>query len=559
MTRRWGGTTAALALAVVACATGLREGTASAAGLEYASRGVRPLGRGGAFVAGADDGGAVYYNPAGLIDAGSSILFDASWVNFSSEYTRKSNLRQVDPNTGETVGTYERTFPTVDGSTPFLPIPTLVGTWAPHRDVVLALGAYAPYSALTSYPEEVDGQPAPQRYSLYSLEGSLLAVLGLWGAYAPIDQIRIGAGFNALVGNFRSTLAFSGCLPDRFFCSPENPFWDVEGEIAVGPIFAPSANVGVIVEPIPDWRLGVSFQGPFAIDAPATLRTRLPQAPPFAEAEQVGENATVKFDLPWALRLGVETRAIVPELRLEIAFDYSAWSTHDRIEVEPDGIYLSNIATLPTEYYIPPVAIERGFQDAIGVRVGGEYAVKATEDLTLDLRAGLSYETSGIEPEYLTVLTIDANKVTPSIGAGLHVEEDLRFDFVFAYVIAETVEVGPDEGRVTQVVPVLANPSESPDIVNGGTYASRALILGLGVVYTFDRPRVDAEDEPAEMDAAPAPAKDPDPKPDPDAADEDADADEDEDEDPDTSGDEEEPDPDAEAEPEPEADADADE
>src|SRR5690606_10075634 len=117
----------ALAAAVLSVAHG-----ASAAGLEYANRGVRPPGRGGAFVAGADDGGAVYYNPAGLVDAGSSVLFDASWVGFSSEYTRKSLLRQVDPNTGETVGTYERTFDTVDGSTPFLPIPTLVGTFAPH-------------------------------------------------------------------------------------------------------------------------------------------------------------------------------------------------------------------------------------------------------------------------------------------------------------------------------------------------------------------------------------------------------------------------------------------
>ncbi len=527
MTRSSWGTTAALALAVALCSPCALEHEASAAGLEYANRGVRPLGRGGAFVAGADDGGAVYYNPAGLIDAGTSILFDASWVNFSSEYTRKSTLRQIDPNTGETVGTYERTFPTVDGTTPFLPIPTLVGTWAPHPDVVLALGAYAPYAALSSYPEEVDGQPAPQRYSLYSLEGSALAVLGLWGAYAPIDELRIGAGFNALVGNFRSTLAFSGCLPDRFFCSPENPYWDVQGEIAVGPIFAPSANVGAIWEFLPGWRVGASFQGPFAIDAPATLRTRLPRAPPFSEAEQVGQDATVKFDLPWALRLGVETRAIVPELRLEVAFDYSAWSMQDQISVEPHGIYLGNVATLPAEYYIPPVAIERGFQDAIGVRLGGEYAVDASEDLTLDLRAGLSYETSGIAPEYLTVLTIDSNKVTPSIGAGLHVKDDWRFDFVFAYVIAETVEVDPSEGKVTQVVPVLANPSESPDIVNGGTYASRAIILGLGVVYTFDRPREDGKDEPAEMDAVPAKAAEPAPKkePEPDAEEEDPEAD----------------------------------
>ena len=112
-------------------------------------------------------------------------------------------------------------------------------------------------------------------------------------------------------------------------------------------------------------------------------------------------------------------------------------------------------------------------------------------------------------------LTIDSNKVTPAIGAGLHVGDDLRFDAVFAYVIASTVEVDPAEARVSQIVPVLANPVESPDIINGGTYASRAVILGLGVEYAFDRPRVKDEGEP-EMDAVPAKAK----KPAPEAAEE---------------------------------------
>src|ERR1700679_2343015 len=60
---------------------------ARAAGLYFSDRGVRPLGRGGAFVAGADDLGAIWYNPAGLADAGTSFLLDASYLHFSSTYT----------------------------------------------------------------------------------------------------------------------------------------------------------------------------------------------------------------------------------------------------------------------------------------------------------------------------------------------------------------------------------------------------------------------------------------------------------------------------------------
>lgn len=43
---------------------------AHAAGLYFSDRGVRSVGRGGAFVAGADDLGVVWSNPAGLADAG---------------------------------------------------------------------------------------------------------------------------------------------------------------------------------------------------------------------------------------------------------------------------------------------------------------------------------------------------------------------------------------------------------------------------------------------------------------------------------------------------------
>ena len=58
---------AGVAIALASLATIARD--AGAAGLYFSDRGVRPLGRGGAFVAGADDLGAIWYNPAGIVDA----------------------------------------------------------------------------------------------------------------------------------------------------------------------------------------------------------------------------------------------------------------------------------------------------------------------------------------------------------------------------------------------------------------------------------------------------------------------------------------------------------
>ena len=89
----------ALCAALALSAVSLGTSAASAAGLYFSDRGVRPVGRAGAFVAGADDLGAIWYNPAGLAFAGNSVLVDASWLRFRSTFQRRSLVR--DPSTGQ--------------------------------------------------------------------------------------------------------------------------------------------------------------------------------------------------------------------------------------------------------------------------------------------------------------------------------------------------------------------------------------------------------------------------------------------------------------------------
>src|SRR5215475_5945710 len=105
----------------VACLFGVVcwSSVADAAGLYFSDRGVRPLGRGGAFVAGADDLGAIWYNPAGLSEAGSSLLADFSWLHFTADVTRRTQIT-------DSGGTYHQySFDQASGAAGFLPIPTL--------------------------------------------------------------------------------------------------------------------------------------------------------------------------------------------------------------------------------------------------------------------------------------------------------------------------------------------------------------------------------------------------------------------------------------------------
>jgi long-chain fatty acid transport protein len=458
---------------------------ARAAGLYFSDRGVRPLSRGGAFVAGADDAGAVYYNPAGLVFAGRQLLVDGAWLQYSSTYQRRALVEQVDPNSGEPTGKRDvQTFPAVEGTSPVLPIPTLayvdpLGT----RDFAFAAALWAPYAAITSYPESVRGEPAPQRYSLVSLDGSALAIGGLYAAWRPAKELALGAGVELLAGFFESTVAFSACVPDRFFCAPEQPEYDALARMRVGPILAPTGALGVIAVPDEVLRLGVSTHLPIAIDSPATIDVRLPSASAFQSARQSGNRANVEFELPWLVRLGIELRPL-PTTRAEVAFVYETWSQHDAIDVAPEDIALQNVELFPPRYQVAPIRMQRGFQDAWSVRLGGEQRLDVGR-YALDVRAGVMYEKSAIPPEYLSVTTVDLDKATVAIGGSLHVGR-WRLDGVVGRVFGFAVEVDPSEARIQAVNPVLANPPAHAHAVNGGSYSADANVMGVGLALGLD-------------------------------------------------------------------------
>ncbi len=483
-TARAGGTigrVVAVAAAASVVAGALAPRDAHAAGLYFSDRGVRPLGRGGAFVAGADDFNATWYNPAGLADAGSSILIDGSWLNFNSTFTRQSNV----PSAGGTV--YTDTFPAVSGSTKFLPVPTIGGTLALGKVVTLALGAFAPYTAVASYPLTLsDGTtPSPSRYSLVSLDGSALVVTGLWAAFKPTEWLRLGLGVEALVGNFDSTVVFSACPPSSLVCAAEDSQYDAFSQLKVGPIFAPSGNGGITVVPEKHVRIGISGQLPIAVDAPATITVRLPNAPEFDDAYQQGNNAHVKFNLPAVFRAGVEGRFKLGPggIKVEGTYEREFWSDHQSIDIIPDNITLVGIKGFPSPFAVSPISIPRGFQDSNSVRLGGEYNFLLW-GYGFDVRMGVNYETSAIPTAYLSPLTVDMDKVFLGFGGSLHLATHWRLDALYGHVFASSVYVDPATAAVPKVNPVQGNaaPSES---VNGGTYTAQADVLGFGLNYKF--------------------------------------------------------------------------
>jgi long-chain fatty acid transport protein len=428
------------------------SGSAWAGGMFLPGRGVRPLGRGGAFTAGADDVGAIAYNPAGLAELRStSLLLDVGLVMMDVGYARVDS------------GGVRR--PEVQNQGPPTPIPTL-GIAVPVGDkLVLSGGMFAPTTNLPKYP--IDG---PQRYSIVDLDGTLIAALEAAAAVRIGEHVRIGAGLQLWVLNFSSQVMLSSC-PGETICAPEDHDYDALSQVVVADVL-PSGNVGVqgVWSKV---RVGAAVQLPVSVDSGGKVRARLPRAAYFDGAFVKGEDATVKFTLPAALRFGVEVRPM-PRLRFEAELDVELWSQHETIEIDTTRISIENVRGVGS-YQLSPVRIERHFENVLGIHLGGELEVH--ERVTL--RAGYAYEPSAVPSKYLQLLSPDGDKHLIAIGGSARLGK-LRLDLTFAHVLQ-------GDREVTDSVALQQNPIRPAGqvVIGNGSYHVAANILGLGAAYTF--------------------------------------------------------------------------
>ncbi|MBK8169431.1 MAG: outer membrane protein transport protein [Sandaracinaceae bacterium] len=441
--------------------------TASAGGLYLTDRGTRPMGRGGAFVAGADDPSALWYNPAGLAYSGNQLMVDATYNFLSADFTRIDGGGNV--------------LPTVSASTAPLPIPGIMYTnQFGLRDWTFGLGVWAPNALLLNWPQSIDVNgtpgPAPQRYSLLSMDGSLLSHIGIGAAWRANSRFSIGATFQMIVGSFQARTTLSAC--DRALCTqPENPEYDSVAEVRLSGIAQPTASFGAIYD-LDIVRFGASFILGYPLSGEGEIRTRLPSASPFDSASVDGNRGSVHLDFPMILRLGAEFRPI-RDLRVELALVYEGWSTQDALTITPHDVYLRNVQVVG-DYQVGPISIPRNMKDVFSVRLGGEYHTGM-----LGLRAGVSYENGAFDDAHLTPLTLDSDKFIASLGASVEVAPGVFIDAVVFHTFMRNRQVR--DSAVPQSNPIRPPPSD-PVYVGNGDYTMEATTVGLGLRWQFARP-----------------------------------------------------------------------
>ncbi|MBX3252178.1 MAG: OmpA family protein [Myxococcales bacterium] len=501
MTSRWLALTATLLLGAL-----LTPSTAEAGGLFLTDRGTRPLGRGFAFVAGADDPQSLWYNPAGLSWSGQQLLLDGTMTFFYGSYTRIDSGGNV--------------LTPVDIDAAPLPIPMLAYSH-PIGDWTLGFGLHAPNATLLRWPYGVrEGggtcdattaagaadptcRAAPQRYSLFSLNGS--AFVNITPAVAwRRGGLSIGAGMHLLVGSFVGETAISGC--DGTLCSqPEDPEWDGVARFTLSPIVHPGLTLGVTYD-AGIVRIGGSFVWwPAAISGNAKLDVRLPGAPLFDGARVEGDRARLELSLPIILRLGVEVRP-VRGLRVEAALVYERWSMQTAATIEPRDVWIRDAVAIG-DYQVGPIQIPRNMNDVWSVRLGGSYAVWNDRML---ISAGANYETSSFDDAHLTPLTLDSDKLVLGLGLSVEVKAGLWLDVSYAHVFMRDREVR--NSQVPQPNPI--RPDRNPGIpptaggtvyVGNGDYRMEADIVGLGLRWQIDAPSRAAPPDDEEDDRSPEP------------------------------------------------------
>ncbi|MEQ9647237.1 MAG: outer membrane protein transport protein [Sandaracinaceae bacterium] len=487
---------------------------ASAGGFYLAPRGTGPLGRGGAMVAGANDPHAVWYNPAGLAWSGDQLMLDATLTLFETTFTR--------------IDGGGNTLRPVRGHHPYLPIPTLGGSFSIDElpEWTFALTLQAPNSALMEWPNEPD---APQRYSLLSLEGSLLATAAAAAAWRPLEELAIGLAAPLLGGALDATGALSAC--DGVICSfPEDPEYDGVANIALPTVF-PLFVLGAVVQPIDALKIGFSVSTPFNLEGSARLRVRPPNAAAFQGAEVVNRSpgcnhenesdpcrqntrADTQLEFPWVFRLGVEVTP-TPGLRVEAAAVYETWSVQDAARIVPRDVWIEGALGGGLEYEVGPLSIPRQTNDTISLRLGGELDIDV-----VTARLGVSYENGAFSDAYLTPLTIDSDKLIFSGGATVRFSDEVALDAVVGYLWMASRSVR--NSAVPQANPIRPPGSEVETVyVGNGDYEMGAPFFGLSVRWRLDAgnlrgpgneaPEPDTDERPAATEPAssePAPSTD---------------------------------------------------
>jgi long-chain fatty acid transport protein len=473
---------AALALAVGALAA-----TARAGGLEVGDNAAEAMGRGGAFVAKADNPATVNYNPAGFAKLGGHhVTISLSAVNSTVDFQRAPEA----PGAG---------YPLVQNSKPWFVTPmhlVLTSDFGISRRLTFAAGIYGPPAATRVYGRTVNiggtEVGAPQRYDLTST-GGLILFPTLAAGYRIADWIDVGVSFQWAVTKISTTsiATVAAACPD----TPEDPACDVTMKIDAQNLFAPTGSAGVLLRPRGDLEFGAMLRFPSSSDLHGRAKVefgsgvqRLGDAMSKKLLDPETPPVTISNGYPLMFRVGgryVWFRGGQERADLELDLTYENWSSVSRRNVKVEAESLGRP--------MAPLEIDWKLRDTVGARLGGSYRVPLAETGSLVFRGGLFYESASTAVSDTSLQVLGPRRLGLSVGVGLawkRVVLDVAYAHIF--IPQRTVEN-------STLTAMDFGGSEPGPVVGNGTYRSRVdgLYVQLTALYGSVRRLPRHEEEPA--------------------------------------------------------------
>ncbi len=441
-----------------------------AAGLEVPDLGTAAVGRGGAFVARADDATAVYHNPAAIARLrGLHVTWNHNLLWANSQFTRAETEIPITASTARDPNS------PVENESSLFPLGAFVAATYDFglENFGFGLSVFGP-SGTGKIDFPTDGG---QRYMMTSFE----AMLAYYNVSAAWKSEKFGFGVTLQYADLwylNDSMVVDGQPGGNL--NPYASTADVEATVKLKDRTAFTMLVGAWWKPLQWLELGASGRVIpvfFDLEGHYSLRN-VAGGTTFTEEQLNVANPTAKMQLtlPPTAKLGA--RYIHDRFDVELDVVYEAWSTVGKFNIDMGG-YITLLANEPAQ----DVRINKNWRDTISVRLGSTFNITDR----IDVSAGALYEQGAVPKNYSHVDITSFDRVGLSAGFKVSLLDQLDLRVAYSHLFQEDRDVSERYGKVIQQRPVAQCPGDCNGltgvIANAGHFETSYDLLSFAIEW----------------------------------------------------------------------------
>lgn len=385
--------------------------------------------------AAAIDASTIYFNPAGMTRLSRQVVAGAHWLSTSASFDGTATDPAGTPVSGGNGGNAGE-----NGIVPNLYFAAPMGS-----GLFFGVGINAPFGLSTEYDDDWKG-----RYQ--AIESDLKSInINPSLAYKVNNQLSVGAGFNMQYIDVKLTQSIdqgSLCVPtqqqlqaagfpgaDPAICAGLTP----QGSDAFAKLeadnWAGGYNVGLLYEPLPSTRVGLSYRSKIqqSVTGKARFRDTIPQFSNFNIFVRTDLSADV--DLPQTASLSVYHDL---SSRWSVMGDvtWTGWDNFDELRINYDS-------------FQPDTVIDENWDDTWRFALGVDFRYNSS----WTFRAGTAYDQTPIpDADHRTPRIPGDDRIWASLGFGYQITQSLGIDVAYSHLFVDEPKINngePSTGNIT--------------------------------------------------------------------------------------------------------------